>query len=409
MAQPPVSSAHIPSSRDHQVFGARRCPGSCDFRRVDVPAHLPQPPPFCRQTRLRCVSAEWRRRFGSAWDAKKPVDMNDMTFRPAGAAEANSATGGGGMRTPRRVLPREPVSRFSGTQIELTERHLVPALFETRRLLPACPGSRRCRIAGAAAGKARQALSGRPVPGDRRRRGAAAEAAGRSVLAAPGGQAEAGRRALRAFLRAGGTLRRVWGDLRGQFFQNAFQLGTLYLDVANDSVKSAEAEGGDPALRGGRPHRHCRLRAFREARRGLLGPSHLSQSRPAGARALLSADPCRAGRSGRGGDALQLPRRPDRGRAFPAERGVSGRSGDAPELLDHVGQALAGQAFAPASTPEAGRRAALASCRTYRARRWYGSQAHGKRIVAGVKRANRAIASAGRFDLAGLGAASRGS
>lgn len=42
--------------------------------------------------------------------------------------------------------------------------------------------------------------------------------------------------AFKAFRRAGGVLRQVWGDLRGEFFQNAFQLGTLYLDVSNDTV-----------------------------------------------------------------------------------------------------------------------------------------------------------------------------
>jgi len=42
--------------------------------------------------------------------------------------------------------------------------------------------------------------------------------------------------ALRRFLAAGGEMRRVWGDLRGSYFQNAFQIGTLYVDVANDTV-----------------------------------------------------------------------------------------------------------------------------------------------------------------------------
>lgn len=43
-----------------------------------------------------------------------------------------------------------------------------------------------------------------------------------------------------AFRKAGGTTRQVWGDLRGEFFQNAFQVGTLYVDVANDSVTPAK-------------------------------------------------------------------------------------------------------------------------------------------------------------------------
>ncbi|MYM41159.1 hypothetical protein GTP27_17715 [Pseudoduganella sp. CY13W] len=49
-------------------------------------------------------------------------------------------------------------------------------------------------------------------------------------------QARSGHAAYQAFCRAGGSLRQVWGDLRGEFFQNAFQLGSLYLDVSNDTV-----------------------------------------------------------------------------------------------------------------------------------------------------------------------------
>lgn len=41
---------------------------------------------------------------------------------------------------------------------------------------------------------------------------------------------------LREFFAAGGLLRLVWGALRGQYFQNAMQLGSLYVDVANDTV-----------------------------------------------------------------------------------------------------------------------------------------------------------------------------
>lgn len=42
--------------------------------------------------------------------------------------------------------------------------------------------------------------------------------------------------ALRTFLRHGGTMRQVWGDLRGDYFQNAFLVGTLYIDCSNDTV-----------------------------------------------------------------------------------------------------------------------------------------------------------------------------
>ncbi|MBJ7551517.1 hypothetical protein [Marinomonas ostreistagni] len=42
--------------------------------------------------------------------------------------------------------------------------------------------------------------------------------------------------AIQAFLAAGGEFRQVWGDLRGEYFQNAFILGSWYVDVANDTV-----------------------------------------------------------------------------------------------------------------------------------------------------------------------------
>jgi hypothetical protein len=45
-----------------------------------------------------------------------------------------------------------------------------------------------------------------------------------------------GLRALQAFLQAGGRMDWVWGALREQYFQNAFQVGSLYMDVSNDTV-----------------------------------------------------------------------------------------------------------------------------------------------------------------------------
>lgn len=43
-------------------------------------------------------------------------------------------------------------------------------------------------------------------------------------------------RALVAFLEEGGVIRPIWGALRGRYFQNATQIGTLYVDVSNDTV-----------------------------------------------------------------------------------------------------------------------------------------------------------------------------
>ncbi|WP_367154610.1 hypothetical protein [Methylomonas sp. HYX-M1] len=46
--------------------------------------------------------------------------------------------------------------------------------------------------------------------------------------------------ALRDFAANGGIVRTVWGVLREQYFQNALQFGSLYVDVANDTVDLAK-------------------------------------------------------------------------------------------------------------------------------------------------------------------------
>ncbi len=42
--------------------------------------------------------------------------------------------------------------------------------------------------------------------------------------------------AVAAFRRAGGHVTKIWGVLRNQYFQNAIQFGSIYFDVANDTV-----------------------------------------------------------------------------------------------------------------------------------------------------------------------------
>lgn len=41
---------------------------------------------------------------------------------------------------------------------------------------------------------------------------------------------------IREFLQQGGSLTKVWGSLRDEYFQNAIQVGDWYVDVANDTV-----------------------------------------------------------------------------------------------------------------------------------------------------------------------------
>lgn len=45
-----------------------------------------------------------------------------------------------------------------------------------------------------------------------------------------------GERALSAFLKHRGQISIIWGVLRGRYFQNAFRIGGLYVDVSNDTV-----------------------------------------------------------------------------------------------------------------------------------------------------------------------------
>lgn len=42
--------------------------------------------------------------------------------------------------------------------------------------------------------------------------------------------------ALIEFQRQGGFIGKIWGDLRGEYFQNALQFGAWYVDAANDTV-----------------------------------------------------------------------------------------------------------------------------------------------------------------------------
>lgn len=46
--------------------------------------------------------------------------------------------------------------------------------------------------------------------------------------------------ALHGFVTGGGLLHSVWGVLREQYFQNALQIGTLYVDVSNDTVVASK-------------------------------------------------------------------------------------------------------------------------------------------------------------------------
>ncbi len=146
-----------------------------------------------------------------------------------------------GAETLERLLARDPndlerVLPIDDRQRELTERYIVPVLprleEEFLDIRETVDAKIRGRLQEARA-------SGKPSSPDRYPKGfclpitveAAAEFDARS---ANGGSA--GSAAVSAFRRAGGHVTKIWGVLRNQYFQNALQLGSIYFDVANDTV-----------------------------------------------------------------------------------------------------------------------------------------------------------------------------
>lgn len=130
-------------------------------------------------------------------------------------------------------MPNEPSFRLAAAERGLTARHLLPALDELEAFLLAI----RLELDPELEQQKPEKL-GKPYPlGQCLEIALAVEKRLRTVdgRALPARVAK-GWRAFKDFLRAGGSFRQVWGDLRGQYFQNAFQLGSLYVDVANDTV-----------------------------------------------------------------------------------------------------------------------------------------------------------------------------
>lgn len=180
------------------------------------------------------------------------------------------------------------------------------------------------------------------------------------------GPAAEGFAAITAFLAAGGHLRRAWGDLRGRYFQNAMILGSLYVDVANDTVviekppveimPFAEADFRPIADYG----------HFARIARAYWGhdilPNHvvpqlapylpLIQIAPTGRVTLGAANRYMLGLTLSAGFA-------------PSERALAAPALP-PSIFAGLRDALSAGPIAVAAEAEAGRRGALAACRAYR-------------------------------------------
>lgn len=209
--------------------------------------------------------------------------------------------------------------------------------------------------------------------------------------------AQAGLLAYQAFRHAGGQLRQVWGDLRGEFFQNAFQLGTLYLDVSNDTVTRSKpkveilpfAEARFVPIR---DYRHFSRVAGRYWKHRIY-PNHvLPELAPYCPLIYVARD----GRVALGEASVYMLSLSRAGQFAPSEE-VLRDPVMPPELFERVRTALAGMCDhkLPASA-EQGRELALHACREYRRKRWHLEARRAARALASVVRINNQLLPATR-------------
>lgn len=210
------------------------------------------------------------------------------------------------------------------------------------------------------------------------------------------GAAGAGYAAFTAFRKAGGVLRQVWGDLRGEFFQNAFQLGTLYLDVSNDTVTPTKPKVELLPFAEARfipiaDFRHFARIAARYWRHHIY-PNHvlpelapycpLVHVMPDGQIMVCEGTQYMVSLAQAGGFA-------------PSEAVLT----DAPmpdEVFQCVRAALADTAWPMAPAPEQGRAMALRACRALRRQRGHASVRRAEEAIMAVRDINRRLGQAAR-------------
>lgn len=131
------------------------------------------------------------------------------------------------------LLPNEPRIADEAMQTRLTEQYLLPVIQALATLFISLRRSLDAELS-----KARPVKQGKPYPLGQCLEISQALLQRLSQLdpATLNPEAACGFQALIHFVRQGGLVRQVWGDLRGDYFQNALLVGVLYIDVANDTV-----------------------------------------------------------------------------------------------------------------------------------------------------------------------------
>lgn len=290
------------------------------------------------------------------------------------------------MQTSSNLLPNEPRASGDRVQAELTARHLLPVLAE----LEACLLHLRAELDPVLRDRLPDKLGkAYPLGQCLEISTAMQERLGTVDEASLPPAAASGLRALRDFQRAGGSMRRVWGDLRGEYFQNAFQIGTLYVDVSNDTVTPTKPkveilpfeEARFGAVQDFRHFARLAARYWNET----AYPNHVLP-------AIASYCPLiHVAADGR----IVLRELSDymilltRSRAFAPSEAVL-RDAPMPQaLFDRVREALQGSGQALPASPEQGRKEALAQCA--RARRAHTAPGVVTKVIHDVQALNQTL------------------
>lgn len=290
----------------------------------------------------------------------------------------------------RPRLPNEPCLHLPAAERALTERHLLPALPALEAFFLAVrqqldPGLERLQ----------PVKLGKPYPlGQCLEIAQAVEKRLRTVEETQlPSEAMQGLRAFKAFLRAGGSFRQVWGDLRGQYFQNAFQLGSLYVDVSNDTVVPTKPKVEMLPFEAAR---FGPVRCFAQFRQIAMSywqdqvyPNHVL---PELAPHCPLIHVSQAGRI-KLHDATLYMLAMTRSQAFEPSEALLREAPMPQAVFERVRNALQDAGWGLADTPEQGRQQALQQCRTQRAKRWHQDAARPARIIHEARRINQQLVS----------------
>lgn len=289
----------------------------------------------------------------------------------------------------RPRLPNEPCLHLPAAERALTQRHLLPALPALEAFFLAV----RLQL-DPALERLQPVKLGKPYPlGQCLEIAQAVEKRLRTVveteLPPEGAQ---GLRAFRAFLRAGGSLRQVWGDLRGQYFQNAFQLGSLYVDVSNDTVVPTKPKVEVLPFEAAN---FVPIRSFTQFRQiatsywqDEIYPNHvLPELAPHCPLIHVSKE----GRI-KLHDATQYMLAMTHADAFRPSEAVLCEAAMPAEVFEQIRSALSGHGHRLPIDPEHGRRSALQHCRQYRAKRWHHQPRIVRDVIPAVKQINQQLA-----------------